>query len=285
MDTTDLARGIDLTGQAAIVTGGGRGIGRAIALALSRAGAAVAVVSRTKEQLAETVVLVEEEGGQGMAFPADVTDRQAVEQMVSEVEQELGPVDLLVNNAGHATETGPFWEVEPEEWWRCIEINLRGPYLCTRAVVPGMINRRQGRIIITASGAGRGPWSYMSAYAISKCAVIRLTENFAAETRELGVSVFAISPGLVRTVMTEAATESPADERWLGGLFRNLLSEGSDIPPEHAAQLVVFLASGRANGLSRCFVTVDDDVEEMVAHAHEIQENSLYTLRLHSLDS
>ena len=285
MDTTDLARGIDLTGQAAIVTGGGRGIGRAIALALSRAGAAVAVVSRTKEQLAETVALVEEEGGRGMAFAADVTDRQAVERMVAEVERKLGPVDLLANNAGHATEAGPFWEAEPEEWWHCIDINLRGPYLCTRAVVTGMINRRQGRIIITASGAGRGPWSYMSAYAISKCAVIRLTENFAAETKELGVSVFAIAPGLVRTVMTEAAAESPSDERWLGGLFRNLLSEGGDTPPERAASLVVFLASGKADVLSGCFIHVNDDVAEMIFREQEIKENEMYTLRLRRLDA
>jgi NAD(P)-dependent dehydrogenase (short-subunit alcohol dehydrogenase family) len=284
MSTNDTHQDIDLAGQVAIVTGGGRGIGRAMAQALAKAGAAVAVVARSADQLAETVALIEAAGGRALAVTADVTDQQAVEQMVSEVERQLGPVDLLVNNAAISGPCGPSWEVASDEWWRCMDINLRGPYLGTRAVLPGMTRRQRGRIITTSSGAGLGPWPYLSAYAVSKCAVIRLTENLAAETREHGVSLFVISPGFVRTAMTESGAESPEAEKWLGGFFRKAFAEGQDIPPERAAQLVVLLASGKADALSGCYISVSDDVAEMVSCAEEIQEKKLYTLRLQTAD-
>ena len=116
MTNTEMCQGIDLTGQVAIVTGGGRGIGRAIALALAEAGASVAVVARTENQLAETVRLIEEAGGSAAAYPADVTDEGAIEKVVADVEQQVGPVDLLVSNAGHGGQIAPLWEVEPDEW-------------------------------------------------------------------------------------------------------------------------------------------------------------------------
>ena len=151
---------IDLGGQVAIVTGGGRGIGSAIAQKLTKAGAAVAVVARSEDQLAETVTLIEGAGGRAIALPVDVTDQQAVERAVAETEQQLGPVDLLVNNAGVPGPPGPLWESDSGEWWWCIEVNLRGPFLCSRAVLPGMVARGRGRIITTASGFGLGPLSY-----------------------------------------------------------------------------------------------------------------------------
>ena len=271
---------IDLAGQVAIVTGGGRGIGRAMALALAEAGAAVGVVARTADQLAETVALIKEAGGHAVACPADVTDRAAIERVVTQVEEQLGPVDLMVNNAGVGGQIGPMWENDPDRWWHCIDVNLRGPFLCSRAVLPGMIARRRGRIITTASGAGLGPWPYVAAYAIGKCAAIRFSENLAAETREHSVSVFVIHPGFVRTDMVADAVESPDDEEWLGGLFRKSLADGHDVPPERAADLVVLLASGQADALSGCFITVDDDVAELVSRAEEIQQDALYRLRL-----
>jgi 3-oxoacyl-[acyl-carrier protein] reductase len=272
---------IDLGAQVAIVVGGGRGIGQAMALALARAGAAVAVVARSEDQLAQTVARVEEAGGQAIAFTADVTDQQATEEMARSVEQRLGPVDLLVNNAGGETPMGPLWETEPDEWWRGIDVQLRGPFLCTRAILPGMVARRRGRIVTTASSAGLGPWRYASSYAISKCAVIRFSENLAAETKEHGIGVFAISPGFVRTAMTESVARSSDDEKWFGGFFRKSLEAGQDVPPERAADLVVLLASGRADALSGCLIRVGfDDPFEMMKRAEEIQRDELYTLRL-----
>ena len=120
---------------------------------MAKAGAAVSTVARSEDQLTETVVLIEGEGGRAIALPVDVTDQQAVECAMAETERQLGPVDLLVNNAGHGGQVGPLWEVEPGEWWLCVEVNIRGPFLCARAVLPGMIARQRGRIIVTSSMA------------------------------------------------------------------------------------------------------------------------------------
>ncbi len=143
-----------------------------------------------------------------------------------------------------------------------------------------MVARRRGRIVTTASAAGLGPWPNVSAYAISKCAVMRFSESLAAETKEHGISALSINPGFVRTAMVEATAESSDDEKWLGGFFRKSFAAGYDVPPERAANLVVFLASGQADALSGCYIGVDDDVAEMVRRAEEIQRDELYTLRL-----
>ena len=132
---------MDLTGHVALVTGGGRGLGRAFAEALSRSGAAVAVTARSEEQLAETVKLIESAGGRGLAIAGDASDPQSVEQAVTAVEGQLGPVDILVNNAGVSGEIKEEWLTDPEEWWRTLEINLRGPYMFSRRALPGMIER------------------------------------------------------------------------------------------------------------------------------------------------
>lgn len=269
--------------QIAVVTGGGRGLGRAYAQALAAAGAVVAVVARSEDQLTETVNLIEHAGGRAIALTVDVTDRSAVEQMVVEVERQLGPVDLLVNNAGSFRAAGVVWEVDPEEWWREVEVNLRGVFLCARAVLPSMIARRCGRIINVSSVVGLWPWPSASAYAISKTAVLRFSETVAAETKEHGISVFAIHPGIVRTAMTEYCRDSdevrqraPTIQQW----FQEFFAEGRDDPPEGAVQLVLFLASGKGDALSGCFISARDDVVELVRRAEEIQQGELHTLRL-----
>jgi NAD(P)-dependent dehydrogenase (short-subunit alcohol dehydrogenase family) len=136
-----------LTGQVAVVTGGGRGIGQAIALALAAAGASIAVIARSAGQLAETTTLIREMGGETIALVGDVSDRQAVIHMAAQVVQQLGPVDILVNNAGRHRALGPLWLVDPDEWWKDVECNLFGTFLCMHAMLPSMIERRQGRII------------------------------------------------------------------------------------------------------------------------------------------
>ena len=160
------------------------------------------------------------------------------------------------------------------------DVNLRGPYLCSRAVLPGMVTRRRGRIINLASVAGLWTNTYITPYATSKCAVIRLSEILAAETKEYGISVFSIHPGVVVTAMVEEKIESNEDERWLGGFFRKNIDEGRDVPPERAAELALLLASGKADAFSGCYISVEDDVAALVQRAEEIQENDLYRLRL-----
>jgi NAD(P)-dependent dehydrogenase (short-subunit alcohol dehydrogenase family) len=283
MHTSDNDQQIDLNAQVALVTGGGRGIGRAIAVELAKAGAAIAVGARSADQLTETVVLIKNAGGRAIPLTVDVTDQCAVKNAVMATEQQLGPVDLLVNNAADDGQIGPLWDANPDAWWRCVEVNLRGPFLCARAAVPGMIARRRGRIVNVSSGAGLRAWRYTSAYAVSKAALIRLGENLAAETGEHGISVFNIDPGFVRTAMTEAAAASTGDQKWRGGrMRRSLTGEGplAPIPPQRAAELVLFLASGRADALSGCFISVHDDVAEMARRADEIQRDGLHTLRL-----
>ena len=188
-----------LVGQVALVTGGGRGIGRAIAHVLAKAGARVAVVARSADQVTETVAQITASGGQALAVTADVSDRQAVAAAVRTVEQQLGAVDLLINNAGISSPLGPLWEVDPDEWWRSMEINIRSIVLCSAAVLPTMIARRQGRIINVASGMGTVSTPNFSAYITSKTAVIRLSEVLASETKPYDIQVFAIDPGLVHT--------------------------------------------------------------------------------------
>src|SRR4029077_4349720 len=150
------------------------------------AGASVAVVARTEGQSIEVVAEVAKAGGRSIAISADVSQPGEVDQMIGEVERTLGPVDLLVNNAGLAGPIGPTWEADPTEWWRCLEVNLRGPMLCSRAVLPGMIARGKGRIVNVASGAGTGAIPYLGPYVTSKTALIRLTEVLAAEVAEHG---------------------------------------------------------------------------------------------------
>jgi NAD(P)-dependent dehydrogenase (short-subunit alcohol dehydrogenase family) len=271
-----------LTGQVAMITGGGRGLGRSIAQALAEAGATVALAARTTEQLAETIALVEQQGGRALAFPVDVTDQEAVQRMVAEVEQQLGAVDLLINNAGIVTPLGPIWEVDPDEWWRALDINLRGSFLCARAVLPGMIARHRGRILNMASGAGLNAIAYGSAYVVSKTALIRFTENLAAETREYGISAFAIEPGTARTVMSEYLYSSEAGQKWLPW-FRRIFDEGRDVPVAWVTRLILSLASGFADPLSGCTISVHDDLPALVNRAAEIKQDKLYSLQLRKL--
>jgi NAD(P)-dependent dehydrogenase (short-subunit alcohol dehydrogenase family) len=272
-----------IEGQVAIVTGGGRGLGSEFAQALANDGAAVAVTARSEDQLRQTVQLIEGAGGRAIAITADVTDREAVEYMMVEVERQLGPVDLLVNNAAIFRAFGRVWEVDPEEWWHEMETNIRGPFLCARAVLPGMIARRGGRIINLASFVGLWSVTSMSAYALSKAAVIRLTDLLAAETKEYDIAIFAIHPGTVGTSMADYVRESdaarqraPQIQQW----FQELFAEGRDIPIEQSVQLILFLASGKADALSGRYISIDDDVAELVRRVEEIERDDLYTLRL-----
>jgi NAD(P)-dependent dehydrogenase (short-subunit alcohol dehydrogenase family) len=273
-----------LAGQVAAVTGGGRGIGRAIACALAGAGARVAVIARSQRELQETVQLIEQEGGQAQFFLADVSDAEQVSRAFAEIQRSLGEVDLLVNNAGVLKPFGPLWENDASEWWRNMEVNVRGPMLCARAVLPQMIARRRGRITNVSSGVGGAAMPHYSGYIVSKTALLRLTECLALEAAAYGVSVFVISPGAVRTAMTEYSLNSEAGQRWLPW-FRRIFDEGIDVPAERPARLVLELASGKADALSGRFISVYDDLDLLCAHAREIEQQDLYCLRLPKLAS
>ncbi len=265
--------------KVAIVTGGGRGLGRAFAQALAAAGYAVAVVARTEAELAETVALIEGSAGRASAFPTDVTDGAAVDHAFTDVERALGPVDLLVNNAGVVGPLGPFAESDAAAWWRTLEVNLQGQILCAHRALPGMIARRRGRIINIASGGGATMLPYFSAYVTSKTALIRFSECLAYELKPHGIAVFAMGPGTVRTTMSEYSLNSPEGRTWMPW-FRDIFDEGRDLPPERPAALLVNLASGRADILSGRYVYPADDFERMIEEAREIEARKLYSLQV-----
>ena len=199
--------------------------------------------------------------------------------MAVEIEKSLGPVNVLVNNAGLAGPIGPTWETGPDDWWRCLEVNLRGPMLCSRAVLPGMIARKKGHIVNVASGAGTFAIPYLGAYVTSKTALIRFTEVLALEAAQHGVKVFAIEPGTIRTAMSEDALESREGQRWLPWLGE-VFQRAEDVPPDHAADLVVLLASGRADVLSGRFFTIKDDIAGLIERGRTESLGDLQTLRL-----
>jgi 3-oxoacyl-[acyl-carrier protein] reductase len=248
----------ELQGQVALITGGGRGIGRSIAVELAGAGMKVAVAARSAGEIEETAAEVG-----GLPIQCDVSDRESVKRMVSETEEKLGPIDLLVSNAGISVEEGAAWELDPDEWWRVFEVNVLGVYLCCRAVIPGMLGRGRGRIVNVASGAAYLPGSSSTAYSASKAAVHRFSETLANQL-EGRIPVFSISPGLVKTRMTEPFGD---DAPWT--------------PPELAPRLVRALASGRLDELAGRYLHAEhDDVDELAGRIDEILENDLNAIRL-----
>ncbi|MEZ4668457.1 MAG: SDR family oxidoreductase [Anaerolineae bacterium] len=270
---------VDLSGQVAIVTGGGRGIGQSIAQALAKAGAAVAVTGRTTATLDETVTLIQQAGGHALAVETDVTQRASVERMVQEVETKLGAIDLLVNNAGISGIPGPVAQADPDDWWQVLEVNLHGTFLCTRAVLPGMVTRQCGRIINVASGAGLIGMANGASYSTSKAAVIRFSDCLAEEVREHNIAVFVIDPGNVHTDMMTYLLESDEGKQYLPWLQPYVDSVQYD-PPEMPANLVTLLASGQADGLVGCFIRVRDDIETMMRDAEKIRQDELHKMRL-----
>jgi 3-oxoacyl-[acyl-carrier protein] reductase len=238
----------------ALVTGGGRGIGAGIARALAENGWSVVVGARSRDQVEEVAKEID-----GRAVELDVADRESVERAVTEA----GDVDLLVANAGIGGQGQPTWEAEPEDWWRVLEVNVLGVHLSCRAVIPGMLERGRGRIVITGSGAAYLPGMSHTDYPASKAAVCRYGETL---HNELGgrIPVFFFSPGLVQTEMTSGFSD---DAPWT--------------PPELAPKLVAALASGRADALAGRYLHAEhDDIEDLIARADEIERDDLNAIRL-----
>jgi NAD(P)-dependent dehydrogenase (short-subunit alcohol dehydrogenase family) len=276
--------GFDLNGYVAVVTGASRGLGRVYARALAAAGAAVAVTGRSPTDIRETVQLIEAAGGRAIPINFDVADPDGVDRAVNVIQEQLGAVDVVVNNAGVSGPVGYSWDVDPDSWWQTLEIHVRGTYLCSRAVLPGMIRHRRGRIINIASHAGVFRFPTASAYSVAKAAVIKLTENLAVELKPNCIYVFAFHPGLVDGGLTHAALaenvsiDSPARlaTKWV----RERYDAGQAVPPELGIDAILLLASGGADELSGRYLTVFDDLAMLAATAETIRRNDLLTLRL-----
>ena len=239
-----------LTQQVAIVTGAGRGIGQAIALALAGEGASTVLVSRTLSEIEGTAAQVQTLGAQALAIQADVSNRDDVARVVDQAIQAFGTVDILVNNAGVQGPIGPLVENDADAWIQTVMINLVGTFLCCQAVLPVMIRQRRGRIINLSGGGATGPRPNFSAYAASKAAVVRLTETLAEEVKPYNIQVNAIAPGAAATRMQNEiiAAGDAAGEQALADAQRVLESGGT--PLDRPAALAVFLASDDSDGLT-----------------------------------
>jgi NAD(P)-dependent dehydrogenase (short-subunit alcohol dehydrogenase family) len=258
-----------LVGRVAVVTGGGRGLGRAISQALARSGATVHVVARTASQLDETVGLIQADGGVAIATAVDLTGPEAVFNVLKpRVEGQSGPPDILVNAAGIYGPVALVADSDPREWIETINVNLIASYLVCRAFVGGMIAQRWGRIVnVTSAASLHPPGPLNSAYAASKVALNQLTRTLAAELIGTGVTANVIHPGEVKTDMwrsikARAETLGPIGEP-LRAWAREVERTGGD-PPERAAELVLSLVGDESGGISGQFHWIREGIQKPI---------------------
>jgi len=258
-----------MAGEVVLVTGGGRGFGRAMAGRFASEGAAVAVMARSGDQLAEVVAGIEASGGRALAVAGDVSDPDDVEAAVKAVEQGFGPVTRLVSNAGVPGPFGPLWVTEPDKWWRAQEVHLRAPYLLLRNVLPGMVARGAGRIVLVSAIASRLVLPGISAYSVGKAAQVKLAAMVAEEAQEAGIAIFAIDPGFVVTQLGLDTYNDPDARKYMPHMMHYLEEgqerEDADADLHRCAQRCVDLFSGRYDALSGRYMELDDPIDEWLA--------------------
>jgi NAD(P)-dependent dehydrogenase (short-subunit alcohol dehydrogenase family) len=272
----------------ALITGGGRGIGRLLAQSLAAEGTAVGLIARSANELEETAALVGAGGGVAAFEVADVTDEWSLGPAIARLRGHLGPIDLLLNNAGIIGPVGRSWEVDTDEWWRAMDVNVRGTLLTTHLVLPEMVARQRGRIVNLSSQAGVFRWPLVSAYSVSKAAIVKFTENLALETQRYGVAVFSVHPGLLPIGMADVAYADTAPresiEAHVFAWVRNELSEGRGADPAAAVDLILRLASGRYDELTGRQLSVHDDIDAVLAEIDDVRSRELYVLGVQRLD-
>jgi NAD(P)-dependent dehydrogenase (short-subunit alcohol dehydrogenase family) len=242
----------DLSGQVALVTGASSGIGRHLAEGLAARGMAVAGLARTEDRLRTAMdEVAAHTGGRTLAVAADVTDRAAVDAATARVAEELGPIDLLINNAGLIDEFEvPLWETDPDQWWDVVSSHVRGGYLLCRAVVPWMMLRNRGRVVNLGSGQGLAAQPEYSAYAVAKTGLMRITEALAGGLEGSDVRAFDLAPGVVDTPMTRSMAKWQGRTDWT--------------PPERVVEFVAAIAGGELDQWSGRFLRVGVDDLDVV---------------------
>ncbi|HYT92581.1 MAG TPA: SDR family NAD(P)-dependent oxidoreductase [Gemmataceae bacterium] len=248
----------------ALITGAGRGIGRAIAVAFAKEGARVALTARTASELEEVVGGIRAAGGQALALPADLATPGEPQRVVREVAAALGPVEILVNNAGIGSSAGPSPVIDFNDdlWELTLRLNLTVPYLLCKAVLPEMLRRRWGRIVNVASINGKIGSLHGSAYAASKHGLLGLTRTLALEVAKDGITVNAVCPGPVHTVMNDKRIAYDAKRRGISAeeIERGMTPIGPRLEPEEVAPLAVYLASDEARMVTGQAMNVDGGV-------------------------
>ena len=270
-----------LSNKIAIITGAGRGIGRAISIAFAKEGAKVSLVARTVSELEETAQLIEEYGSQSIVIPTDVTEPGSVTAMVQETISRYGRVDILVNNAGVSGPIGPLQDNRIDDWIKTIQVNVIGPYLCCKSVVPLMTNQGGGKIINLAGAGANNAWANLSAYCTSKAGVVRMTEVLALELENKNIQVNALGPGSIHTRMWEELRNGAeaANATEIQEIGDRVLS-GGGASLEKPAELAVFLASDDSGELSgRLISAVAADYNDIASKIPEIMQSEALTLR------
>ena len=240
--------------RTALVTGASGGIGRILAVALAREGVPVGLVGRDAGRLEQTRAAVAGAGGRAVVAVADVTDPVQVAAAVGAVEEAIGGVDLLVNNAGviEASEV-PVWEADPDEWWHVVSTTLRASFLMVRAVVPGMLERGGGRVVDLSSGAGAQDRAIHTGYCTGKAGLFRIAGGIDLAGRDRGLRAFEMSPGVVRTAMSEGMSGHRGRTEWTA--------------EEDVAALLVAIARGELDAFSGGFVRAGVDTPAALREA------------------
>lgn len=271
-----------LKGKTALITGGGRGIGKEVARVYAREGCCLALVARTEKELAETASEIRAESGVTVeTYAVDVSDSDAIERAVAGAYERMGALDIAVNAAGVIKPICLVEESDPLEWKRVVEVNLLGTYHVIRSVLPYMKKAKRGVIINFSGGGAFGPFPHFSAYASSKAAAVRLTETIAEEVKEDGITVNALSPGAINTKMFDdilsAGASRMGDRQWRE--FEEREKKGGD-SVEAACGLALFLASEEARGITGKAISAQwDPWKGLSEHTDELMSSDMYTLR------
>ena len=246
---------MELHDKIAVVTGGGRGIGRAIALAYAREGAELVLAARSKEALEETKAMVEALGRRALVVPTDIRQEESVRDLAEQTISAFGRLDILVNNSGVAGPSATLWEISPADWEGTFAVNVTGTFLCCRAFLPSMIERRSGCIVILSSMTGKRPLYARTPYAASKIALVGLARTLAWEVGPCGIRVNTISPGPVEGERIEWVIRKQAEAQGISlEEARRQFTSSSPlvrlIPASDVAEAAVFLASDKAASIT-----------------------------------
>ena len=268
---------MQLKDRVALITGAGRGIGRAIALGYAREGARLALSARSLNELEETARQAESLGAMTCLITADVTDPTQVDNLVRQTLDRYSTIDILVANAGVIGPVAALQDTDTSRWVNTIQVNVFGVYLCCRAVLSTMLSRNSGNIVNMSGVGGRN----MSAYSVSKAGLVSLTETLAEELKGTNIRVNAMSPGSIHTRMWEETRDAAANigdtELYETGVR---VTSGQGASMERAVELAVFLASDASGTLSgRLLDAVNDDFHSLSQRIPEIMASDAYTLR------
>jgi NAD(P)-dependent dehydrogenase (short-subunit alcohol dehydrogenase family) len=261
----------------AVVTGAGRGIGRAIAERLARSGASVTLLARTRSDIDAVAAVIGARGERAFAVAADVTDPQSVEAALNAARERFGPIRILVNNAGTPGPYGPIGVADPHEWWASQKLHQFAPLLLMSGVIPGMQAAGGGRIINIVSSAATVPIAHLSAYAVGKCAALRLTETVNLEQRAAGIRAFALQPGTIITDMAHSTMASPAAVRWIPdgiAMLKARTAAESAADLERCTAVVAALAGGDYDVLAGRYLDITWDLETLARDAARTQADS-----------